>query len=191
MRLLLASGSPYRRQLMTQLQLPYEWVNPRFDEEPLKAWGLSASDLVERLALEKAKSVLEAHSDKAIIGSDQVVTIGGEILGKPGTPEAAVEQLLKLNGKTHELLTSVVVLAEGEVWQHTESTRMTMDKLSEESLKRYVSKDKPLDCAGSYKIESLGISLFVRVEGSDPSAIQGLPMMALSARLRELGLHTP
>ena len=176
---------------MTQLQLPYEWVNPRFDEEPLKAWGLSASDLVERLALEKAKSVLEAHSDKAIIGSDQVVTIGGEILGKPGTPEAAVEQLLKLNGKTHELLTSVVVLAEGEVWQHTESTRMTMDKLSEESLKRYVSKDKPLDCAGSYKIESLGISLFVRVEGSDPSAIQGLPMMALSARLRELGLHTP
>jgi len=189
--LVLASGSPYRRKLISQLQIPFEWANPQFDEGPLKGWGLEPRELATRLALEKAKSLQGRYGNAAIIGSDQLVSLGSEILGKPGTIKNAETQLGQLSGKTHELITSFVILREEEVITHTETTKITLRNLSLNEIERYVAKDQPLDCSGSYRVESLGISLFEKMEGEDPSAIQGLPMIALSRELRGLGIQIP
>ena len=192
MRLILASTSPYRHALMERLGLPFEAIAPRVDESALQATlgHLDASSLTLALARAKARSVVE-RGKVAVIGSDQVLCLDGEILGKPHTARRAVEQLERLSGRTHELITSLVVAHGGGEVEHTDVARLTCRRLSREELERYVAADSPLDCAGSYKLESRGIALFERVEAADPTAVTGLPLMALTTILRRLGFAVP
>lgn len=161
------------------------------DEDIIKGSGLGPKEVVCQLAEQKARSVMEKYPNGIVIGSDQIASVDGILLGKPGTVEKAREQLSLLSGKSHDLHTAVVVIFGEKVFSHLEHTRMTMRKLTSAEIDRYVAKDKPLDCAGSYKIESLGISLFSQIEAPDASAIQGLPMMALSKALRGFGVELP
>lgn len=147
--------------------------------------------LTETLAREKAKSVFDKNPEGLIIGGDQVSLFQNEILGKPGTIEKAVEQLLKLQGSSHELVTSTCLISKDRETLWTEITKLTMRALTEEECLSYVKKDNPLNCAGSYKIESLGISLFERIEGDDQTAIVGLPLIRLTTELRKAGFLVP
>lgn len=189
--LALASTSKYRKALLERLGLPFTVEAPEVDESEHHRKRARPKIIAEGLALEKAKRVLERHPDSVVIGADQVASIRHGLLLKPGGREAALEQLRLLAGRTHELITAIVVMDAERVLPHTEITKLTMEPLTEEMLIRYVDRDEPWDCAGSYKIESLGVSLFSRVEGSDITAIQGLPLMAVSRLLREMGYQVP
>ena len=190
-KIILASTSPYRRELLSRLRIPFETEDPGVDESVFKSLGLPPAEVSRRLAMQKAQAVAARHKKAIVIGSDQVVAFDDEILGKPGTEEAAVAQLMALSGKIHELLTSIAVIQGYEKHMHTEVTRMRMERLDEEALRRYVAADLPLDCAGAYKIECLGVSLFRSIEGQDITAIQGLPMLALCRLLRLSGVTLP
>lgn len=150
-------------------------------------------DLVRTQAEGKARSVAALRPGAVIIGSDQVAEVDGEILTKPGSPARAASQLERLSGRSHRLLTAVVTLDEpsGRVQTHVEVTTLRMRTLSELEIRAYVTADTPWDCAGSYKIESLGISLFEQQHGDDPTAIMGLPLIALSRQLRACGFQVP
>lgn len=190
--LILASTSVYRRELLARLGLPFRVVAPSFDEETLKGGTLSPDDLALRLAQEKAASVAARYPDACVIGSDQVVTLDGTLLGKPRTRERAIEQLEALSGRVHRLLTALVLLGpRGQSAAQLDVHHMQMRALGRDELTRYVDADQPLDCAGSYKIESRGIALFSRVEGSDFTAITGLPLIALTSMLRTRGFAVP
>lgn len=189
-RLVLASTSPYRRELLTRLGLPFDAVAPRCDEEALKDPALPPRLLAQLLAREKALSVHEA--DAFVLGSDQLVETDGEILGKPGSRERAVAQLVRLSGRVHRLVTAfALVTPDGAIDEHVDVHTLHMRSLSRVELERYVAADLPLDCAGSYKIERGGIALFERIEGDDFTAITGLPLIALSTRLRRHGFALP
>jgi septum formation protein len=190
--LVLASTSVYRRQLLARLGLTFEVAAPSCDEEALKDASLAPAALAAYLAREKARSVAERFPGAHILGSDQVVEIDGEILGKPGSPERAVAQLMKLAGRAHRLITAyALVCPGGALIEHVDVQVLHMRALSQDELARYVSVDKPLDCAGSYKIEALGIALFERIEGADFTAIMGLPLVALTSSLRAEGFVVP
>jgi septum formation protein len=191
--LILASTSPYRRQLLERLGVPFTAMAPCCDEDALKAAHGSDSplELAEYLALAKADSLRAQYPGAAIIGSDQLASIGGDILGKPGTADAAVAQLQRLSGQTHELITAMVVLHAGDILRHTDVTRLTMRPLTRAQLERYVAADRPLDCAGAYKLEKLGIALFTSIESDDHSAIVGLPLLALTRMLSGIGYEIP
>jgi septum formation protein len=189
--LILGSTSPYRRVLLQRLGLPFRCEKPRCDEDALKRPDLVPQALAELLAEAKGASVAVEFPAAVVIGSDQVATIDGRILGKPGTPERAVEQLLALSGREHLLITALVIIADGIVLRHTDVTRLTMRALDRPSLTRYVAADQPLDCAGSYKLEQQGISLFSRIDSADHSAITGLPLLALTRLLVGLGFSVP
>ncbi|MBA3845871.1 MAG: septum formation protein Maf [Planctomycetes bacterium] len=189
--LVLASTSPYRRHLLERLGLPFAAIAPACDEEALKRPELTPRALAESLALAKADSLAASHPDAAIIGGDQVATIDGRILGKPGTPAKAAEQLALLAGRTHELITAIVVRHGGQAHAHTDVTRLTMRPLERAQIERYIAADRPLDCAGSYKLECRGIALFDRIESADHSAIVGLPLIALTRILAGLGFAIP
>lgn len=191
--LVLASTSRYRRELLARLGLPFRAERPDCDEDAYKGRGLSPEALAETLALLKAKSLERAPEGAraTIIGSDQVAAIDGQILSKPGTVEAAVEQLCLLSGREHRLITAVAVIAGDRRLLHTDVTRLWMRSLNTEALARYVAADEPLDCAGSYRLESRGIALFSRIESADHTAIVGLPLIALTTMLRELGYRIP
>lgn len=193
MKLILASTSPYRRALLERLGLPFECVAPRIDEEERKRSNdyLPPRQLSGLLAAEKAESVAVEFPEATIIGGDQLVTIQGKILGKPGSTRAAVEQLASLSGKEHELITSIAVVHSGKSRAYTDVTRLRMRKLSREEIERYVAADQPIDCAGSYKLESRGIVLFESILGPDHSAVTGIPLIALTTLLRELGARIP
>lgn len=199
-KIYLASTSPYRRQLLSRLALPFDYRNPEVDEDNFKEKIVDPRELTEVLAREKANAVAskllkEGEKNFIVIGGDQVSVFNNEILGKPGTKEGAIEQLLKLQGQTHTLETATAISSaqsgtlKFEVWRET--IHLTMRPLSREEIERYVDYDKPLDCAGSYKIEGLGISLFKQIEGQDQTAIIGLPLMMLSERLRGFGFNVP
>jgi septum formation protein len=176
--------------LLERLGIPFEARWPDVDEDAVKAaWNGTPVELVRHLARAKAQSV--AEPDAVVIGSDQMAVLDGEILGKPGSTEAAVEQLSTLSGRTHELLTAVAVLTAGKLQQHLDTTRLTVRSLSREEIVRYVAADMPTDCAGSYKLESRGIALFESIESSDQTAIVGLPLIALTTILRNLGFRIP
>jgi len=189
--LILGSTSPYRRALMERLGLPFRCEKPRCDEEALKRPELSPQALAEMLAVAKGRSVAEVFPQAVVIGSDQVATIDGIILGKPGTCEKAVDQLALLSGREHLLITALVVIADGVAHHHTDITRLTMRALDRTSLAHYVAKDQPLDCAGSYKLEQRGISLFTRIDSADHTAITGLPLIALTRLLVTCGYTLP
>ena len=183
-RLVLASTSPYRKALLSRLGVPFEVVVHRSTEDGSGPPRV----LAPRLAEEKARSVAVSQSGAFIIGSDQIVALDGERLGKPGTVQAAEAQLRRLQNRAHELVTAVVLISpDGTVRRSVSVHKMTMRPLADDEIRQYVAFDNPLDCCGAYKIESAGIALFKQISGDDPTAIEGLPLMALSEMLRESG----
>ena len=190
-RLILASTSPYRKAQLAQLRIPFEAIAPEADEDAFKAQNLPPLELAQRLAIEKANAVAKQHSDAIVIGGDQLVAFEDQILGKPHTAMKAVEQLMKLAGHSHVLITAVAVCHAGSCHVHADQTRLWMRPLDRTAIERYVREDKPLDCAGSYKIESLGITLFERIETEDHTAITGLPLLAITKLLNAAGILVP
>lgn len=189
MKLILASTSPYRKALLEQLHLPFVTHDSEVDEEKYKREISDPIELTKCLALEKAKSVHQKFPEAIVIGGDQVSVHNKEILGKPGTRENAVDQLLKLQGSTHQLVTATCVFDNtGKSFEWIETINLSMRPLNREQATKYVEIDEPLFCAGSYKIESLGISLFDKIDCEDQSAIVGLPLLKLASILRSLGL---
>ena len=195
MKLILASESPYRRQLLDRLQLPYLAQAHRVDERVYESELPSDITLPERavsLAIAKARSLASDHDGAFIIASDQIAEMDGTVLHKPGTATNAIAQLEMLQGQTHRLLTAVALHGpDGDTKSALDQHKMVMRSLTPEEIRRYVHLEKPLDCCGSYKIESLGISLFDAIVGDDFTAITGLPLLALSRLLREAGFTIP
>lgn len=193
MDLILASTSPYRRQLLERLGVPFRCVAPQVDEAAIQTLfdAGSAAELAEHLALAKAVSVSRHEPAATIIGTDQVCVCENRIFNKPGTAAAAAEQLAFLAGKTHRLITAVCLWHEGATLRHRDVTSLTMRPLTAGEIERYVAADQPLDCAGSYKLESRGIALFDSIQSADQTAIIGLPLLAVSGLLRELGYLVP
>ena len=192
LQILLASSSRYRRELLGRLLTSFDSVSPDVDEHAFHHLEPTPVSLAQRLAMEKTLAVFCNFPEAIVIGSDQLVDLNGTVLGKPGTIAAAIDQLLSMSGKTHRLLTAVCIAAPGKpVKSIMDETRLTMRHLSADEALRYVERDQPLDCAGSYKIESLGISLFEKIETEDFTAIMGLPLIQVSQTLRELGVPIP
>jgi septum formation protein len=186
--LILASSSRYRQELLARLGFTFRAFAPPVDEAALREPSWSPRETAERLALAKAESLALLHPKAIIIGADQVVSCAGQILGKPGTREAALEQLTLLQGRQHQLLTALVVLRGAERFPHTDVTELTMRSLTPAELAAYVDADEPFDCAGAYKLECRGITLFERIRSDDHTAIVGLPLIALTSILRRCGL---
>ena len=192
LQILLASSSRYRRELLGRLLPCFDSVSPDVDEHAFHDLEPTPDSLAQRLAIEKTQAVFRRFPEAIVIGSDQLADLNGQVLGKPGTVSAAVDQLLSMSGKTHRLLTAVCIAAPGKrLISIMDETRLTMRSLTPEEALRYVERDQPLDCAGSYKIESLGISLFEKIETEDFTAIMGLPLIQVSQSLRELGVAIP
>ena len=188
MTLILASTSPYRKALLEQLQLPFKTVDSEVNEEKYKREIKDPHQLTKTLALKKAMSVFEKNPEAIVIGGDQVSLFHGEILGKPGTKQKAEEQLHKLQGNKHQLVTATCLKTPQQTFEWTEVIDLTMRKLSPDQIRKYVEIEEPLFCAGSYKIESLGINLFESIQCSDHTAIVGMPLIKLGTYLRECGL---
>ena len=189
--LILASTSKYRRELLTRLRLSFEAVAPGVDEAVVKAAGGPARAVVEELARRKSEAVRARRPSDVVIGSDQAAVLDGKILDKPGTKANAIAQLRALRGRQHQLITAVAVSHPDGIERFTDVTSLTMRTLSDEEIDRYVCAERPLDCAGSYKIEGLGVTLFEQIESRDHTAIVGLPLAQLSDTLRSLGFTLP
>jgi septum formation protein len=193
--LILASTSNYRRQLLDRLGLPFVCAAPGVDETVQP--GERAAALVARLAREKAATVAAAHPDVWVIGSDQAAVRtdaadGETILGKPGSTSACIDQLRRCSGQTVTFLTAVAVLKQGVTpVEFTDSTRVMFRMLDEDEIARYVAREMPLDCAGGFKSEGLGITLCESIVSVDPSALIGLPLIRLAATLRAVGFVLP
>ena len=187
-RLILASTSPYRKSLLERLGIPFEVAAPHADERPLS--GEDAPDTALRLAQIKAQSVRAAHRDALIIGSDQVATNAGRVLDKPGDHATAVRQLRSVSGKSAEFHTAVVLLdaANGSVQSKVVPCRVFFRQLDDKRIETYLQREKPYDCAGSAKVEGLGIALIARIETDDPTSLIGLPLIALTEMLERAGL---
>lgn len=185
--LILASTSPYRRELLARLRMPFDIVSPDIDETPRA--GERPDALALRLAREKAESVAVRFPDAIVIGSDQVAVLGEEILGKPITHDNAVAQLRVMRGKRVGFLTALTLAHRAA---QRAATRLvpcyvTFRDYSERAIESYLRAERPYDCAGAAKIEGLGVALVRRIEGDDPTALMGLPLIALVEMLHELG----
>ena len=192
MNLILASTSPYRRRLLERLRLPFTCIDPAVEESVRD--GESPQKRALRLATEKASEVAATLEGEAIvIGSDQVACLANQILHKPGTPEAAAKQLTASSGQTVHFWTAVSVSTSPEeaATHRVVPCEVKIRVLSTDEISRYVALDQPLDCAGSFKWESLGITLFEAMRTDDPTALEGLPLIALSELLREIGVSLP
>jgi septum formation protein len=190
MRLLLASTSPYRRALLARLRLPFEVVPSEVDETAYA--GESPLALVQRLAQAKATAVAVRAGDAWAIGSDQVAELDGRALGKPGGADAAIAQLGALAGREVPFHTAVAVVhGDGRSFTALDTTRVRMRALSVAEIARYVAQETPYDCAGSFKSEGLGITLFDAIESQDPTALVGLPLIATARLLRQAGFGVP
>jgi septum formation protein len=187
--IVLASTSPYRRKQLEDIGLSVRGVAPIADENTIGADGLSPREVAEKRAQLKTSSIsaLPEFFDAIVIGGDQLVHLDGEILGKPGTVDQAVAQLLKMSGRQHELITACEIHWQGKVYRHIDVTKMHMRSLTEKEALAYVKKDQPLNCAGAYKIESSGLWLFERIDTSDHTAITGLPLLFVTDTLWNLG----
>jgi len=189
-QLVLASGSQYRKQQLDALGLHFHVAPAGIDESQLE--NETASELVHRLAKEKATKVQSLFPDACVIGSDQVCTYAGEIYGKPGSIELAVKQLHKYSSNSVIFYTALTVLTpEGSCLRHTDQTVVKFRCLTDHEIRRYIEKEMPLNCAGSFKVESLGLSLFESVQSTDPSALMGLPLIKLCEYLRVIGFQIP
>jgi len=190
-RLVLASTSVYRKQLLERFGLPFDTARPELDETPLE--GESPVTTAERLALEKAKAVAGRFPNALIIGSDQVAHLGAQRFDKPGTEERALAQLRSMSGKAIIFHTAVCLYnsASDQYQLVGVPTEALFRELSEAEIVRYVRRERPLDCAGSAKSEGLGISLLDYMRGDDPTALIGLPLIALARMLRNEGVQVP
>ena len=189
--LILASTSAYRRALLGRLGVPFECEAPGTEEQALP--GEPADAMALRLARLKAEAVAVRQPGSIVIGSDQVAVRGQDILGKPGTVERCTEQLLQSSGREVVFLTAVHVVdgRNGRSDSHLDRTVVCFRTLTPDEIARYIAADHPLDCAGGFKAESLGIALFDRIESNDPTALTGLPMIWVSAALRRAGILVP
>lgn len=185
--LILASTSRYRRELLTRLRLPFEAVAPEVDEAALP--GEAPAALAERLALAKARAVAALRPGAIVIGSDQVADLGGEALGKPGSHEAAAAQLRRMSGREVVFQTAVAIVAPGLAAIERAEVRVRFRELGDAAIEAYLRADQPYDCAGSAKVESLGIALLEAVDSDDPTALIGLPLIRTCALLRRAGLE--
>jgi septum formation protein len=189
MRLLLASTSPYRRELLARLRLPFDVDRPQVDETPLP--GEAPTALVERLALAKAQAVAARQPGAWVIGSDQAAELDGAPLGKPGGREAAIAQLSAMSGRAVAFRTAVAVVQGEQAFAALDTTLVRFRTLSTAEIARYVDAEQPFDCAGSFKSEGLGIALFAAIESRDPTALVGLPLIATTELLRQAGFALP
>lgn len=187
--LLLASTSRYRADLLGRLRLPFSSAAPGVAEAALP--GESSESLVRRLALAKAEAVAARNPGAWVIGSDQTAECGGLLLGKPGTPARAADQLLRLSGQRVRFLTAVALVRDGRRLEALDLTTVQFRELDVATVQRYLAAEDVLDCAGSFKCEGLGISLFEGIESRDPTGLIGLPLIATAALLREAGYRLP
>ena len=187
--LVLGSTSRYRRELLERLNLPFEVTAPHVDETPLP--GEAPRALALRLALAKAQAVARQHPEAVVVGSDQVADLAGEALGKPGTHERAAAQLARMSGQALVFQTAVAVVAPSLAAIDRAEVRVQMRSLSATEIEAYLRADQPYDCAGSAKVESLGITLLESVESDDPTALIGLPLIRTCRLLRRAGLTLP
>lgn len=190
-RLVLASGSPYRRELLKQLGIPFEHCSPDVDETPRE--GECAEQLTMRLATAKALAVADRFPAHLIIGSDQVALLDGDPVSKPGNHAAARLQLQRSSGRRISFSTSLCLLNSETGRQQTavEQYHVQFRQLSDEAIERYLIAEKPYDCAGSFRVEGLGISLFSSLQGDDPNSLIGLPLIRLCEMLVNEGLTLP
>ncbi|MEO6968176.1 MAG: nucleoside triphosphate pyrophosphatase [Rhodanobacteraceae bacterium] len=191
-RIVLASTSPYRAQLLRRLLDDFEQIAPGVKESALD--GEAPGARAARLAEAKAHAVAKHFDDAIVIGSDQVAEVDGRMLDKPGTHANARSQLAACSGRTVRFHTALCVIDARRVdhcAQAIDLTRVVFRELSAEEIARYVGCEQPLDCAGGFKAEGLGIALFERIESQDPAALIGLPLIALSRLLRDCGLPLP
>jgi len=189
-RLILASTSRYRRELLERLRLPFEAVAPQVDETPDP--GESPAQLARRLAAAKAATVAARHPEAWVIGSDQVAELDGAALGKPGTRDEAVAQLAGMSGRAVVFRTALCLARDGGPrLQEEDITTVHFRQLQPAEIARYVDLEMPLDCAGSFKAEGLGITLFDAIESRDPTALIGLPLIATARLLRQAGFDLP
>ena len=186
-RIVLASTSRYRRALLERLQLPFEWADPQTDETASP--GESASATAMRLAAAKARAVAPRFPDALVIGSDQVASCDGMRLDKPGNHDNAVRQLTAMSGKSADFDTAVVVLdaKSGMLAGRVVGCRVVFRTLSAQQIERYLRLEQPYDCAGSAKVEGLGITLIERIVTEDPTSLIGLPLIALTELLAQAG----
>lgn len=188
MRIILASTSPYRRALLERLGLAFDVRAPLVDETPQP--GESATALVRRLARAKALAVSDEKAGALVIGSDQVATFDGLILGKPGAAKRTVEQLSLFSGKRVQFLTGLCVLstASGDAQVDVVPYTLEFRALTRAQIEAYVAHERPYDCAGGFKSEGLGIALLRAMHGADPTALIGLPLIRLTAMLAQEGV---
>ncbi len=194
-RLILASTSRYRRELLERLGIGFETLPPGVDERPEP--HEIPSNRARRLALAKAMAIAGTQPGATVIGSDQVADCQGEVLDKPGTVERCRQQLRRLSGHTATYHTAVAIVrlqpgaATPEVHQFVDTTVVHARELSDAEIERYIQHDQPLDCAGGFRSEALGITLFARVESADPTALIGLPLIGVAGALRQFGFLLP
>jgi septum formation protein len=189
-RLLLASTSPYRRELLSRLCIPFDVVRPEVDETPHS--GESPLALAQRLAAAKAAAIATREGDAWVIGSDQVAELDGMPLGKPGGREQALAQLAAMSGRSVAFRTALCVMHRDlGRFDAVDTTVVRFRSLAMDEIARYVDAEQPFDCAGSFKSEGLGITLFEAIDTSDPTALVGLPLIATARLLREAGFALP
>ena len=186
--LILGSTSRYRRELLQRLRIPFEVRSPDVDETPLP--GEPPAALAQRLALAKAQAVSKLFPDAVVIGSDQVADLDGEAIGKPGTHERAVAQLRSMRGRSVVFQTAVAVVraSTGYVGAALAPVTVRFRQLSDAEIEHYLRAEQPYDCAGSAKVETLGIALLDTVESDDPTALVGLPLIRVCTLLRAAGI---
>jgi septum formation protein len=189
--LILASGSKYRKMLLQRLGKSFQCHPPDIDESAYP--GESPRDTVIRLAREKASVIASLNPAAIVIGSDQLAVFENQVIGKPGNHEYAVAQLKRFSGQVIEFLTAVAVNCadKGISEQHLDITRVYFRSLNADEIERYLQQEKPYDCAGAFKAESLGIVLFEKIVSEDPTALIGLPLIRTSAMLRRAGIELP
>lgn len=191
--LVLASTSPYRRELLGRLGLPFETCSPGVDETPVE--GEAPADRALRLALAKARAVAVQHPAAVVIGSDQVASLGdgteARILRKPGSAGRCLEQLLALSGRVARFDTAVAVVRPGHETTHVDVTRVRFRPFDAADATRYIAREPAFDCAGGFKCEGLGVTLMASLETTDPTGLVGLPLIWLAGALRAAGLALP
>jgi septum formation protein len=189
-RLILASTSRYRRDLLQRLRLPFDVARPETDESPLP--GEAPARMAQRLAAAKAVAVAQGRGDAWVLGSDQVAELGDGALGKPGGRAAALAQLAAMSGRDVHFRTAVCLAhADGRRFAALDTTVVRFRTLDADEIARYVDAEQPFDCAGSFKSEGLGIALFESIQSQDPTALVGLPLIATARLLREAGFQLP
>lgn len=187
--LILASSSPYRRQLLERLGLAFTVIPPRIDETPLPEE--TPADLAARLARTKAHAIARTRRDALVIGSDQVTELNGEPLGKPGDYAGTIAQLERLSGHRVRFHTGLCLMADGGAREQLDVVLAEVEfrRLARSQIERYVHREQPYDCAGGFRAEGLGIALFERLLGDDPTALIGLPLIRLCRMLERAGIE--